>query len=227
MPNKYTLKYESYFDLPIGIYFDLLSKIDKCENDLQKAQLLVKTFYQLTDSDGDDLSIESFKDLLSGCPDPKKDHQVDIKTETWLGKACKTLSIAGETFEFSPDLTKFCLAQYIDFQMALPKVETNPEVLLSTILIPKGYKYNDGYDANQHIEWIKNNVSIGISNKVINFFIKRYLVSINNTGSSSIAQLKTMKFLVRDTKKKAAIGEAIKANQEIVKLTKYILGFAS
>lgn len=222
---KYKLFYQSYFDLPIGDYFTLLDEMKKVSDtdELGKSTIVVKYLYKLTENELNSLSLDEFKELLNNLPDPTKDH-TDYKLTTWTG-AKKTLLISGEEFIFSPDLTKFSLAQYIDFQMSLSKTETNPEFLLSTILIPKGYNYNDGYDSNDNISWIRNNVSIGLSNQIINFFIKRYLASINHTVFFSTATTRALMWMSRGTKK-TALKEALKAKKELQQVIKSMLTFA-
>lgn len=220
---KYNLKYQSYFDLPIGAYFSLLDELNKATDELTKTTTIIKYLYKLTEEESNSLSLGDFSKLFKELPDPTKDH-TDYKLTTWKG-AKKTLLIAGEDFNFSPDLTKFSLAQYIDFQMSLTKVETNPEILLSTILIPKGYNYNDGYDSADHIDWIRNNVSIGLSNQIVNFFLKRYLVSTSRTVSFSEAVTRAKMLMNRGTEKKAQT-EALKAQKELNKVISSILTFA-
>jgi hypothetical protein len=220
--NKYTLKYHSYFDLPLNSYFSLLEDL-KSDDTFSQSISLISCFYQIDKETVQSLSLSEFETLLSTCPNPVKSSQ-KIKLETWTGSK-KTLTIATKDLEFSPDLTKFSLAQYIDFQMSLPKVETNPEYLLSTILIPKGYKYNESYDSTEHINWIRNNVSIGQSNQIINFFIKRYLYSINHTVSCSIMQNRIKQILKRGSTK-AEQKAVIEAEKQIQQVIRSILTFA-
>lgn len=219
--NKYTLKYHSYFDLPIHSYFSLLEDL-KSDDPYVQSISLVSQFYQLDKETVQSLSLSEFETLIAACPDPMKSSS-KLKLETWVGSK-KTLSIADKDFEFSPDLTKFSLAQYIDFQMSLPKVETNPEYLLSTILIPKGHKYNESYDSTEHINWIRSNISIGQSNQIINFFIKRYLSLINHTVSCSIMQNKIKQMMKRGSTK-AELKAVIKAENQIKQVIKSILSF--
>lgn len=220
--NKYTLKYQSYFDLPLYSYFSLLEDL-KSNDAYTQSITLVSHFYNIDKELVQTLSLPEFETLLSACPDPMKSSQ-KIKLDTWTG-AKKVLSIADKEFEFSPDLTKFSLAQYIDFQMSLPKVETNPEYLLSTILIPKGYKYNESYDSTEHIDWIRNKVSIGQSNQIINFFIKRYLNSISHILSSSIVKNRIKQMMKRGSTKRE-IKAVVEAEEEINQVIKSILSFA-
>lgn len=213
--------YKSYFDLSIRSYFNMLEEMRQQKDDLSKTAVIIKYLCDLDQSEIDNLPLDEFTSLANNLPDPTTDHTI-YKLSDWKGPK-KTLVINGEEFEFSPNLTKFSLAQYIDFQMSLGKVETNPEYLLSTILIPKGQKYNDGYSSEDHIRWIAENVSIGLSNQLVNFFIKRYLSSINRTVSYSKAKMIAMSWGTRDKTKKAALKEAIKTQTELLTLTKSIL----
>lgn len=213
---KNQLRYNSYFDLPITKYYQLLDEMRNAENDYDKSYIIVKYLYDVTNSDLSKISISEFKEMFENTPDPQENHT--------KFKISKKITIGDKVFDISTDLTKFNIAQYIDFQMSLSKVDLNPEYILSTILVPHKMKYNDGYEANEHIEWIRNNVSIGISNQLIDFFIKRYLTSINNIIRSSEIMYKMKKMMMLDTNKRKMCAETIKAHKEVRKAIQSILG---
>lgn len=73
------------------------------------------------------------------------------------------------------DLIHFNVSQYIDFMSYYKSEddERNIGQMLSTIIIPKGSKYNDlSYNLYQWIEIIKNSIDIVTANKILFFFIK-------------------------------------------------------
>lgn len=73
------------------------------------------------------------------------------------------------------DLIHFNVSQYIDFMSYYNSEddERNIGQLLSTIIIPKGSKYNDlSYNLYEWIEIIKNSIDIITANKILFFFIR-------------------------------------------------------
>lgn len=73
------------------------------------------------------------------------------------------------------DLIHFNVSQYIDFMSYYNSEddERNIGQLLSTIIIPKGAKYNDlSYNLYEWIEIIKNSIDIVTANKILFFFIQ-------------------------------------------------------
>lgn len=218
----YKIKYNSYFDLPLDRYFSLLDNMKKTETEYDKSICIAAAFTDCTENEIEMLQIDEFSKLWEQIPSPKKSH-TPLPLTKWNGKPKATLDINGRKLSLSPDLTKFSLAQYIDFQMSLREVETKPEVTLSTIMLPYEAKtYNDGYDTTEHISWIRKNISIGLSNQIIDFFLKRYLHSINRTAFFSEARMRAVKMTSKgDTKRMAE--QAINANRELRRLTKSML----
>lgn len=126
-------------------------------------------------------------------------------------------------------MNQLSIAQFIDLQMSINRVETNPEYMLSVFIVPEGHKYNDGYDADEHVKWIRNNVAIAYSNYIINFFLKWYLKSMRRILLFS--RLKTM--LTRVPKNtadragaKAQKKAEINAYDKLITQIEYMLGFA-
>lgn len=73
------------------------------------------------------------------------------------------------------DLIHFNVSQYIDFMSYYNSDddERNIGQMLSTIIIPKGAKYNDlSYNLYEWIEIIKQSIDIVTANKILFFFIQ-------------------------------------------------------
>lgn len=126
-------------------------------------------------------------------------------------------------------MNQLSIAQFIDLQMSINKVETNPEYMLSVFIVPEGHKYNDGYDADEHVKWIRNNVPVAYSNYIINFFLKWYLKSMRRILLFS--RLKTVltrvpKNTVDRSGAKAQKTAEINAYDKLITQIEYMLGFA-
>ncbi len=88
--------------------------------------------------------------------------------------------------ELMPDFNvgKWSYAQYVDFQTYIKQQPLDKASLLSTILIPKGKKYNDGYDVADVIKAIYNHMTIQTADDICFFFTLRLTSSIDSLLSS-------------------------------------------
>lgn len=85
----------------------------------------------------------------------------------------KHIVINGEKYDVMVDIMKFTVAQYADFQIYWDH-RTDPEwmaKLMTVFVIPRGKKYNDGYDAAALAETLENNLSITDFNSICFFFL--------------------------------------------------------
>lgn len=82
-------------------------------------------------------------------------------------------------------------AQYVDFQNYWGS--NRYAEILSVFLIPKGFKYNDGYDIVELINWIEENVSIKTYNELCFFFLVSSEISLMATKVYSSLELKRMR----------------------------------
>lgn len=61
----------------------------------------------------------------------------------------KEYEINGTVYDSHCDLTMVTIAQFIDYQEYIKKGDVRYNDILSVFFIPKGHKYNDGYDMNR------------------------------------------------------------------------------
>lgn len=87
------------------------------------------------------------------------------------------------------DITEFTTAQYVDFQEFMKAPDENQVGILSTLLIPKGKKYNVGYSIKEVREAIDKNISVTTSTALFTFFLKRLQNSIVKTLRSSALEV--------------------------------------
>ena len=120
-------------------------------------------------------------------------------------------------------MSDLSIAQYIDFQMCVHEVETHPEKLLSVLIVPDGHEYNDGYDTAAHMNWLRDNIQIGESNKLITFFLKRYLTSTHRT-LRFLRLLKKMSWVPKKMRKEKKA--EIELYDALITQTRFILGTA-
>lgn len=85
----------------------------------------------------------------------------------------KNIMLNGEKYDVCVDITKFSVAQYADFQIYWDH-RTDPDYmakLMTIFIIPKGKKYNEGYDVVELAETLEQNLSITDYNSICFFFL--------------------------------------------------------
>ena len=101
----------------------------------------------------------------------------------------KNLELNGRKYIVDCLLGRISTAQYIDFQNHLKGNDI--AVTLSVFIIPKGHKYNDGYDMLQVIDDIKS-IPIPIVNSLSFFFSRQFKESMRIFQSYLTKEMKTM-----------------------------------
>lgn len=101
----------------------------------------------------------------------------------------KNLELNGRKYTVDCLLGRISTAQYIDFQNHLKGNDI--AVTLSVFIIPKGHKYNDGYDMLQVIDDIKS-IPIPIVNSLSFFFSRQFKESMKIFQSYLTKEMKTM-----------------------------------
>lgn len=98
------------------------------------------------------------------------------------------IRIGDSVYDVQADTGKMTVAQYVDFTEYFKKNADGRYLaeVLSTMLLPKGKKYNDGYELEDVIDDIRDNLDITTANSLMFFFRK-----------TSVRSMKTMLFCLR------------------------------
>lgn len=184
------LKKKSWRDVSINEYFDLKEKLD--DTTLNEYEKEVTKLAFITEQDEDNiwsLSINEFRAL-----------QVQ---SLWMQEfpisdnpKFSTIKINKETYNIDTNLQNFTIAQYIDFQSFYSKRKSNERVLgniLACFIIPKGHKYAEGYDIQELVSTLNNNLDILTANEIMFFFLKQYLISIRVLANYFNLMMKRLK----------------------------------
>lgn len=144
--------------------FKLLKNALEAEDDFDKTIAIAQVIY------GDsviDLPINEFNQLCSKLS--------FLSTEVPHNITVKDITVNGRKYYFDGMLGKISTAQYIDFQNYL---KANDEAkVFSVFMIPKGHKYNDGYDMLEVFEDIQD-MPIPILTSASFFFNRQLTVFI-------------------------------------------------
>ena len=87
------------------------------------------------------------------------------------------------------DVRKMTAAQYIDFQNFSNAGEGRQAELLSCFLVPKGMKYNDGYDILEVQQAIRDFLLVTAALGLLAFFLRRLHRSTISTLRSSVKKM--------------------------------------
>lgn len=92
-----------------------------------------------------------------------------------------TLPFYGEV-EVMKDISKMTYAQYVDYQtFSRMKLEDGIEKILSVFILPRGKKYNDGYDIVDFQRVIRENMPFRTAQGLLSFFLGRSANSMVNS----------------------------------------------
>ena len=87
------------------------------------------------------------------------------------------------------DIRKMTAAQYIDFQNFSNTGEGRQAELLSCFLVPKGMKYNDGYDILEVQQAIRDFLPVTAALGLLAFFLRKLHRSTISTLRSSVKKM--------------------------------------
>lgn len=165
-------KKTSWRDVSINEYYDITDIIeDDSLEPYDKEVKLIAFINNMTDDEVWALNINEFRELQVKA---MWLYEFDFRKNTNF----KNIKINNEKYTIDINLQHFTVAQYIDFQTFWPKTKTNMREVIGNVLacfiIPKGHKYNDGYDITSVIEDIKDNIDIMTANEIMFFFLSTY-----------------------------------------------------
>ena len=164
-----------------------LQEIMKIEDDTDKMLSLAELFF------GEDVTALPLPEFN------KKLKELDfLQTEVPTNHIVKKVTINGHDYTIDALLGHVSTAQYVDFTNYM-KSENNIDKVLSVFFIPKGHKYNDGYDMEEVIKDM-GSLPIDIALSESFFFSRQFARFIKIFRSYSIKQLKKTD-LPKDVKK--------------------------
>ena len=159
---------DNYRDLPIGMYLDIC-EIDRREDleEINKQVLIIAILTGMEEEDIYNLPIEEYKILAAKTNYLRTPYDGEILT-------AKTYAIDGMLLQPVEDFRKITTAQYIDFQTFAKDAEKNIVEIISTMLVPKGKKYNQDYDIVKLQESLRRHLSVADALSLFAFFFVQH-----------------------------------------------------
>ena len=111
-------------------------------------------------------------------------------------KVKKEYVLKGNKYQCDLDMTKITGSQYLDYSNYIKEKKgvENFSKLVSVFLIPKGHKYNDGYDMDELIALIESDMKI-VDVNAISFFLQRQYKTY--IGIITVYSIRTMKKMMK------------------------------
>lgn len=196
--NKF--KPVNWLTITLGQYMELMELI-KASEELKESKLtdmdimfeIVRCLYG---DEAEDLTLPEYTKLLASL--------------SFLGESIPKISVkkfyelGGKKYICNMDLSKVIGNQYIDYMNYIRQEKGNENLskLVSVFLIPEGCKYNEGYDINEVINLIEDEMKI-IDVNAIAFFLPNFLNTyMLVTLKSSLLTMKKMMKKEKDQMKK-------------------------
>lgn len=198
---------DNYNSLTIKKYLDIKEVLEMNTEEIDKQVSLIAILADMDENDVYNLPLQEFQELnektafLNELPQTRN----YPKTKYKLG---------GLELETVLDMRDVTAGQYIDYQTFVKDSDKYLVELLSVFLVPKGKKYNDGYDILEVQNAIRENLSILEAISLSAFFLILCESLIKATVHSSIKKLKRMMRKEKDKKIKAEYQKAITALEQ-------------
>lgn len=170
-----------YENLPVGKYEKLIGARAKYGgNALNLAILSILT--GKSEDELLDMKLPEFRALM--------DKAGFLKTAPTPGPVAKRYNLRGLDLIPVTDTRKMTAAQYIDFQTFAQDQNNRIAELLSCFLVPRGMRYNDGYDVLDVQTAIREDMTITQALGLLAFFLSKSRRSTISTLRSSIKAMK-------------------------------------
>lgn len=166
---------DNYRNLPVGKWLEIL-ELSRDEN-VDALEQQVKTIAILTGLTGDevlDLPIMEYKSLAAKTMFLEKEYDGKLQI-------AKSYGLNGMELIPVKDFSKITTAQYVDYQTFSKEGDMYLVQTLSTLLVPKGKKYNDGYDMDAVQQAIRDNLSVADVVSLYAFFLTKWVKSIKDS----------------------------------------------
>ena len=197
---------DNYNRLTLGMYQEIqeISRDESLE-DIDKQVQILSILTGETEDEILHLPIQEYKELVikAGFLDPENINYHPIAKKYILGK-----------FELIPtrDFRKLETCQYIDFQSYAPDLDKYLVEFLSVILVPKGHRYNEGFDILEVQKAIREELSVSDGVSLAGFFLTWCRRSIQDSLNYS----KQEAMRIKDKTKREEILHRIEEQEELL-----------
>ena len=187
---------DNYRDLPLGVYEQIVAV--KADDQLDTQVSVLSLLTGLSSRELLNLPIGEYSELANKA-------RFLMEPPAALPRVANCYLVGDFELVPSQDLRKVTAAQYIDFQAYAPDAEHKLVEILSCFLVPRGCKYNDGYEITDVHAAIRQ-LSVADALALSAFFFKKYAALIRSTRIS----LERLRKKERNPKRRAMLEEQMK-----------------
>lgn len=207
------LKKKTYKDINLKDYKKIVEINNReLDSNLEKDIAVLSVLLGVEESEVYNLSIVELRSLIEQI---NWVYEYDFKP---TGKLVNKLKIDGIEYTVNPDINSFTVSQYMDFQNFWDKRNERMGNLLAVFVIPKGKKYNEGYDVIELADRLEEIFTLDDWNNVCFFFLKNYLTSIKASLLYSDWQMRKMQRKEKNSQKKQEIKNLRKQLHQQIRL---------
>lgn len=166
----------SWDSISIQKYYDILDILDDRDSDeITKNVRLVSLILDKDEDEVWNMSLPDAGELIG-----KLRFLNDFKLPE---KPNMKISLPGyENLEVMKDVSKITVSQYVDFQAFTKQpLRESFEKILSIFIIPKGKRYNDGYDIIDLQRVIREHLPFVVGQGLLGFFLVRQVEYLNSS----------------------------------------------
>lgn len=117
--------------------------------------------------------------------------------------------INGRAYDLNTDIAGMLISQYIDFQNLITDTTKNLNRIVGIFLIPRGHKYNDGYDMGQ-VYADMDDLPITDANAIAFFLTRAWRALMNSTASCALKEMRKEMTKIKNPTKRKMIIEAMR-----------------
>ena len=198
-------------EMPLKLWQDEQEILKDQETDtVDKNVRLVALMYGLSEEEAYNTELNTFSEMLDGIG--------------WLSqlpnvpKVAPAYNLNGNVYDVTLNPQKVTTAQYIDFKSFNLDDASKIHLILSTVMIPKGHKYNDGYDIESVQQDILDYLRVPHALAIVRFFFQYYKALTLNSLLSLTQSLKKEARRTKDREKRNQIQIQIKKTEELARM---------
>lgn len=197
---------DNYRDLSIGMYLDIC-EIDRREDieELHKQVQIISMLTGETEESIYDLPLDEYKTLALKTDYLRHPYEGEVLT-------AKEYRVGKWVLVPVSDYRKITTAQYIDFQSFSKEGEKRIVEVLSTMLVPKGKRYNQDYDVVELQKDLRLHLSVVDALTLFAFFFVQY----NQLIRDSLISCKEEAMRIPDKRKREQILKEIARTEALL-----------
>lgn len=192
---------DSWEKLTIGKYQELTAILNKGGEEIEMKTEIISLLTDMDIDDVYDLPLPTYHRLLQSIG--------FLFEEIPHRQVLRKYNLGGIEFEVLMSIEKMTAGQFIDYQTFIKDPQKYLVELLSIFFIPKGHKYNDGYDMVEVQKAIRENLSIVDGHSLAAFFLLWYRSLLKVTVNYLTKKMKKMMRKEKNKEVKAKMEEMI------------------